>query len=80
MYCVSLLCPDWPSSLSASKRGMTTVSSWMMMLAVMYGMIPSANTDSCSSAPPLKRLARLRNPLWSPDWPLLACRQFCTRL
>ncbi len=29
-----------------------------MMLAVMYGMMPSANTDNCSSAPPLKRLIR----------------------
>ena len=29
-----------------------------MMLAVMYGMIPSANTDSWSSAPPLNRLIR----------------------
>ena len=27
-----------------------------MMLAVMYGMIPSAKTLSCKSAPPLKRL------------------------
>ena len=27
-----------------------------MMVAVMYGMIPSAKTDSCSSAPPLNRL------------------------
>jgi hypothetical protein len=30
-----------------------------MMLAVMYGMMPSAKIDSCSSAPPLKRLIRL---------------------
>ena len=48
--------PDWPSFFRASNRGMTTVSSWMMMLAVMYGMIPSAKIDSCSSAPPLNRL------------------------
>ena len=26
------------------------------MLAVMYGMIPNANTDSRNNAPPLKRL------------------------
>ena len=26
-----------------------------MMLAVMYGMIPSANTESWSKAPPLNR-------------------------
>src|SRR5438270_26051 len=34
---------------------MTTTSSWMMMLAVMYGMMPSAKTDSRSSAPPENR-------------------------
>ena len=56
MYCVSLAVPAWPSFLRASKRGITTVSSWTMMLAVMYGMIPSAKIDSCSSAPPLNRL------------------------
>ena len=56
MYCVSLAWPDWPSFFSCSKRGITTTSSCMMMLAVMYGMMPSAKTDSCSSAPPLKRL------------------------
>jgi len=32
----------------------------MMMLAVMYGMMPSANTESWSSAPPLNRLTRPR--------------------
>jgi hypothetical protein len=59
VYCVSFAVPDWPSFLRASNRGMTTVRSCTMMLAVMYGMIPSAKTDSCSSAPPLKRLIRL---------------------
>ncbi|GMA88046.1 hypothetical protein GCM10025868_32960 [Angustibacter aerolatus] len=29
------------------------------MLAVMYGMIPSAKTDRRSSEPPLKRFTRL---------------------
>ncbi len=56
MYCVSWAWPACPSWRSVSRRGITTVSSWMMMLAVMYGMIPSANTDSWSSAPPLNRL------------------------
>jgi hypothetical protein len=37
---------------------MTTVSSWRMMLAVMYGMIPSAKMVSCSSAPPLNMFTR----------------------
>src|SRR5262245_50365516 len=32
-----------------------------MMLAETYGMMPSAKIESCSSAPPLNRLNRLRN-------------------
>ena len=46
VYWVSFAVPDWPSCFRVSNRGMTTTSSWMMMLAVMYGMMPSANTDS----------------------------------
>src|SRR3984885_263958 len=56
VYWVILAVPAWPSSCSVSSRGMTTASSCMMMLAVMYGMMPSANTVSFSSAPPLNRL------------------------
>ena len=56
MYWVSVDCPDCPSFFSCSNRGITTVSSCTMMLAVMYGMIPSAKMDSWSSAPPEKRL------------------------
>src|SRR5579875_1281571 len=52
VYWVSLFCPDWPSFFSCSKRGITTINSWMMMLAVMYGMIPRAKIDSFNSAPP----------------------------
>ncbi len=37
---------------------MTTVSSWRMMLAVMYGMMPSAKIVICSSAPPLNMFTR----------------------
>jgi len=33
-----------------------------MMLAETYGMMPRAKMESCSSAPPVKRLKRLRNP------------------
>ena len=66
MYCVSLAWPDWPCSFSRSSRGMTTTSSWTMMLLVMYGMMPSANTVSWSSAPPLNRLTSARTELfWS---------------
>ena len=56
MYWVIFVWPDWPSFLRASSRGMTTVSSCRMMLAVMYGMMPSAKIASCSSAPPENRL------------------------
>ena len=56
VYWVILAVPAWPSFFSVSSRGMTTVSSWRMMLAVMYGMMPSANTDMRSSALPLSRL------------------------
>ena len=40
----------------ASKRGITTRNSCVMIDAVMYGMMPSAKIESCSRAPPLKRL------------------------
>src|SRR6202453_549423 len=55
VYCVIFAWPDWPSFLSVSSRGMTTVSSWRMMLAVMYGIMPSANTDMYFSALPQSR-------------------------
>ena len=35
MYWVIFVCPDWPSFFNASSRGITTVSSCRMMLAVM---------------------------------------------
>jgi hypothetical protein len=44
---------------------MTTTSSCTMMLAVMYGMMPSANTDSRSSAPPENRLTSEYTSRWS---------------
>ena len=58
VYWVIFVVPAWPSFLRASRRGITTVSSWRMMLAVMYGMIPSAKIVSWSSAPPLNMLTR----------------------
>ncbi len=75
MYWVSLAVPAWPSFFSSSNFGMTTVSSCTMMLAVMYGMIPSAKIDSCSKAPPLKRFTRPRTPE-----ELASGRQACTAL
>ena len=53
---VIFACPDCPSFFSSSKCGMTTVSSCTMIDAVMYGMMPMAKIDSCSSAPPENRL------------------------
>ncbi len=41
---------------NACSDGTIGVTSCMMIDAVMYGMIPSAKMDSCSSAPPLNRL------------------------
>src|ERR1700733_545538 len=55
VYCVIFAWPAWPSFFSVSSRGMTTVSNWRMMLAVMYGMMPSANTDMYLRALPLSR-------------------------
>ena len=37
---------------------MTTASNCMMIDEVMYGMIPSENTEKVSSAPPENRLSR----------------------
>src|SRR5271169_1704352 len=62
VYWVILDCPACPSCFSVSSRGITTVSSCKMMLAVMYGMMPSANTDKRSSAWPLSRLTMASTP------------------
>ena len=45
-----------------------------MIVAVMYGMTPSAKIDSCSSAPPENRLTSDSRP----SVPALAARQACT--
>ena len=37
-----------------------------MIEAVTYGMIPSAKSENCDSAPPEKRLSR---PSTVPPWP-----------
>ena len=62
VYWVILACPACPSCFSVSSRGITTVSSCRMMLAVMYGMMPSANTDRRSSAWPLSRFTMASTP------------------
>ena len=45
---------------SFSSDGTTVCISWMMIEAVMYGMIPSANSERFASAPPAKMLSTLR--------------------
>ena len=47
---------------SFSSEGTTTVSSCRMIDAVMYGMIPSANSAIRLSPPPLNVFSRLRIP------------------
>ena len=51
---------------------MTTVMSCRMMLAVMYGMIPSANTAKRVSAPPANRFRKSSSGL--PRASIAACR------
>ena len=41
-----------------------------MIEAVTYGMIPSANSENCDSAPPEKTFSR---PSSVPPWPLKNC-------
>src|SRR3569832_1978390 len=52
VYCVILRRPDSPSFFSCSSLGQTTVNSWMMIEAEIYGMIPRANTATRDKAPP----------------------------
>ena len=63
MYCVIRACPTSPSFCSFSIAGETTVSSCRMIDAVMYGMIPSANSEMRDNPPPLNVLSRFRMPL-----------------
>ena len=60
MYCVMRCWPTSPSFWSFSSDGTTTVSSCRMIDAVMYGMIPSANSAIRDSPPPLKRFRKPR--------------------
>ncbi len=62
MYCVIRAWPTSPSFCSFSSAGETTVSSCRMIEAVMYGMIPSANSAMRDSPPPVNVFSRLRMP------------------
>jgi len=53
--------------LQLVESGNHHTSSWMMMLAVMYGMMPSANADSLSSAPPEKQVDQRIDVLGCPE-------------
>ena len=62
MYCVIRAWPTSPSFCSFSSDGETTVSSCRMIEAVMYGMIPSANSATRDSPPPVNVFSRFRIP------------------
>ena len=59
---VNLRWPLGPSSRHCSNLGMTTISSWMMIELVMYGMIPSPKTAILVRAPPENRLRYAMTP------------------
>src|SRR3954469_5347952 len=54
--------PTSPSFCSFSSAGETTVSSCRMIDAVMYGMIPSANSEIRDRPPPLNVFSSCRTP------------------
>ena len=72
VYWVIFCWPASPSFWRRSRDGMTTVISCRMMLAVMYGMIPSAKTAKRVSAPPANRLRKSSSRL--PRWSIAAWR------
>ncbi len=63
MYCVIRACPTSPSFWSFSSDGETTTSNCKMIDAVMYGMIPSANSEIRDRPPPVKVSRRFRTPV-----------------
>ena len=71
VHWVIFLMPISPCFCHFSSRGMTTVSSCMMIELVMYGMIPSENTANLVSAPPENRSMKVRA-LWLLTWPCSA--------
>jgi hypothetical protein len=58
VYCVIFLRPSSPSFDMRSRYGHTTVSSWMMIEALMYGMTPSAKIVTRDKLPPVNMFAR----------------------
>ncbi len=65
VYWVIFLLPDSPSLESFSRVGTTTVRSWRIIDALMYGMMPRAKTESLSSPPPANMSIKPRKlPAW----------------
>jgi hypothetical protein len=60
VYCVIRAWPTSPSFCSFSSAGETTVRSCRMIEAVMYGMIPSANSAIRDRPPPVNWLSSPR--------------------
>ena len=58
MYCVIFRRPSSPSFEIRSRYGHTTVSNWMMIEALMYGITPSAKIVTRDRLPPVNMLAR----------------------
>ena len=57
-------CPSSPSFCSACRVGKTGVITCRMIEAVMYGMIPSANTPRRDRPPPENTDSRPKMPPW----------------
>ena len=49
--------PDWPSWRNRSREGTTAVSNCMMMVDVIYGITPRANTAHRARPPPVSMIA-----------------------
>ncbi len=62
MYWLSLIRPLSPSFFRTSRLGTALAIIWMMMLALIYGMMLSANTVMRPRAPPLNMLNMPRMP------------------
>ena len=53
MICAIFLLPSSPSRERRSSAGMPTVSSWIMIEALMYGLMPKANSVALESDEPV---------------------------
>src|SRR3990172_351377 len=65
VYWVIFRRPSSPSFESFSSCGMTTVNSWRMIDALLYGMLPSVKIENRLTAPPENMSI---SPKRVPDW------------